>query len=69
MLFPEVADAIADLMVMTAQAQERPLAEFVDSLNLDGTSADDRQRWNQTMLALIGESRLARVDPKSAPAN
>jgi hypothetical protein len=69
MLFPDVADALADLMVVTAQAESRSLPEFIDSLNPADTSAADRQSWNRTLLALIGESRLARIDPKSAPAN
>ncbi len=69
MLFPDVADAIADLIVMTAQVESRSLPEFIDSLNPADTGAADRQRCNHTLLALIGESRLARVDPKSAPAN
>ena len=69
MLFPDVADAITDLIVMTAQAESRSLPEFIDSLNPAEISATDRQCWNQTLLALIGESRLARVDPKSSPAN
>ena len=65
----DVADAIADLIVMTAQAESRSLPELIDSLNPAEISATDRQFWNQTLLALIGESRLARVDPKSSPAN
>ncbi len=69
MLFPDVADALADLMIMTAQAESRSLPEFINSLNPADISAADRERWNKTLLALIGESRLARVDPKSAPAN
>ena len=69
MLFPDVADAIADLIVMTAQAESRSLPEFVNSLNPHSASAADRQCWNQTLLALIGESRLAGLDPKSAAAN
>jgi hypothetical protein len=67
MLFPEVVDAIADLIVMTAQAESRFLPEFIDSLNPADAAAADRQGWNRTLLALIGESRLRKVNPENRP--